>query len=573
MYMRAIQSRLMCIDTGWKVVYGAHIFMEFTTFRHDAGAGLRPARLQGRDGTVFRSNRPLKRGAAMGAPPLILPPADGYNRTLTANVHPPGWTNPEPAPCYNLVVIGAGTAGLVCAAGAAGLGARVALVECHLLGGDCLTYGCVPSKGIIRASRAIHEAQNGGRFGIAGGESLSVDFAAAMERMRRVRSEISPHDSARRFRDELGVDVFFGEGRFVSRDTVEVEGKRLRFRKAAVCTGARAAAPPIPGIEEAGYLTNETVFSLTELPPRLAVIGSGPIGCELAQTFARLGSRVTLLERGGHILPREDRNAAEIVQAAFDRDGVLVLLETKTVGAARRGTEKVVTVERGGERRELVVDEILVGVGRAPNVEGLGLEVAGIAFDPQRGIRVDERLRTGNPRVYAAGDCCFPYKFTHTADALARIVIANALFMGRQRTSALTIPWCTYTDPEVAHVGMYEEEAQAKGIEVTTLTVPLSEVDRARLDGETEGFARVHLRKGTDRILGATIVARHAGEMIGELTLAMTAGLGLGAIGRTILPYPTQAEAAKKLADAYNRTRLTPFVKKVLGAWLKWQRG
>ena len=503
-------------------------------------------------------------------PPLL--PQTEENRILAANVRPPDWVNPEPAPCYNLVVIGAGTAGLVTAAGAAGLGARVALVERHLLGGDCLNYGCVPSKGIIRAARAIHDVRTSREFGIAGGERAAIDFAAAMERMRRIRSEISPHDSARRFRDELGVDVFFGEGRFTSPDTVEVEGKRLRFRKAAVCTGARAAAPPIPGIEEAGYLTNETVFALTTLPPRLAVIGSGPIGCELAQTFARLGGQVTLLERGGHILPREDPDAAGCVQDAFIRDGVQVSLRTRTLGAARRGTEKIVTVERGGEVLELAVDEILVGVGRAPNVEGLGLEVAGIDFDAQRGVKVDERLRTGNPRVFAAGDICFPWKFTHTADALARILIANALFMGRQKTSALTVPWCTYTDPEVAHVGIYEKEAQAQGIEVLTLTVSLAEVDRALLDGEAYGFARVHLKKGTDRILGATIVARHAGEMINELSLAMTAGLGLSAIGRTIHPYPTQAEAVKKLADAYNRTRLTPLVKRVLGAWLKWQR-
>ena len=481
----------------------------------------------------------------MTQPHQILPQT-GENRILVENVHPPEWINPDPAPRYNLVVLGAGTAGLVCAAGAAGLGAKVALIERHLLGGDCLNYGCVPSKGIIRAARAIHEARHSALFGIAGGEALTIDFGRAMERMRQIRAEISPHDSARRFRDELGVDIFFGAGRFIGPDAIEVGGKRLNFRKAAVCTGARAAVPPIPGFEEAGYLTNETVFSLTELPRRLAVIGSGPIGCELAQTFARLGSAVTILERGGHILPREDRDAAEVLQQAFTRNGVQLSLETKTIAAAGRGTEKVVTVEHNGKSRELVVDEILVGVGRAPNVEGLGLEAAGIAFDPQLGVKVDERLRTSNPRVFAAGDICFPYKFTHTADALARILIANALFMGRQKSSTLTIPWCTYTDPEIAHVGLYERDARDVGIEVTTLTVPLTDVDRALLDGETEGFARVHLKKGSDAILGATIVARHAGEMISELSLAMTNGLGLSAVGNTIHPYPTQAEAVKK---------------------------
>jgi pyruvate/2-oxoglutarate dehydrogenase complex dihydrolipoamide dehydrogenase (E3) component len=470
------------------------------------------------------------------------------------------------------VVIGAGTAGLVCAAGAASLGAKVALIERHLLGGDCLNYGCVPSKGIIRSARAVNDARNGSEFGVTGAAGAGIDFGAAMARMRRLRAGLSHHDSAARFRDELGVDVFFGAGSFTEPDTIAVEGKLLRFKKVVICTGARSAAPPFPGIEEAGYLTSETVFSLTGLPRRIAVIGSGPIGCELAQTFARLGSDVTIIERGGHILPREDLDAAEIVQNAFLRDGVHLALETKTIAAARRGDEKVIIAEQGGKSIEIIVDEILVGVGRAPNVEGLGLEKAGIAFDPRQGVKVDVRLRTSNPRVFAAGDICFPYKFTHTADALARIVIANALFMGRQKSSVLVIPWCTYTDPEVAHVGMYEEEARKRGFAVTTLTVPLCEVDRAVLDGETDGFARVHLKEGSDKILGATIVARHAGEMINELSLAMTAGLGLSVIGRTICPYPTQAEVVKKLADAWNRTRLTPQVKKALEIWLKWQR-
>jgi pyruvate/2-oxoglutarate dehydrogenase complex dihydrolipoamide dehydrogenase (E3) component len=502
--------------------------------------------------------------------PEVLP-NDPYNETLVANVHPPDWVNPEPAGRYNLVVIGAGTAGLITAAGAAGLGARVALIERHLMGGDCLNVGCVPSKGILRASRAIFDARAGGEFGVRHGDGITFDFAAAMERMRRLRADISHHDSARRYRDELGVDVFIGQGSFSGPDSVEVEGKKLFFKRCALCTGARASAPPIPGIIEAGYLTNETIFSLTEIPPRLAVIGGGPIGCELAQAFARFGSKVTMIEYVGHVLSREDADAAEIVQQAMVRDGIDLCLQAKILGVVRKGSEKIISVEQDGNSMEISVDEILVGIGRAPNVEGLNLEAAGIAYDQRQGVSVDELLRTNNPRVYAAGDICFPFKFTHTADALARILIANALFMGRQRTSALTIPWCTFTDPEIAHVGMYEKDAGKKGIEVTTLTVPLSDVDRAVLDGETDGFARVHLRKGTDRILGATIVARHAGEMINEFSLAITNGLGLSAIGRTIHPYPTQAEVIKRLADAYNRTRLTPFVKKVLGGWLKWQ--
>lgn len=498
-------------------------------------------------------------------------PLDTYNEILTNNVRPPGWVNPDPNGRYNLVVIGAGTAGLISAAGAAGLGAKVALIERHLMGGDCLNVGCVPSKGIIRASRAFFDARNSAGFGVVGCEGINFDFGAAMERMRRLRAEISQHDSARRFRDELGVDVYIGNGSFVAPDCVEVTGKKLFFKKAALCTGARAAALPIPGLAETGYLTNETVFSLTKLPPRLAVIGAGPIGCELAQSFARFGSIVTLIESGPHILTREDRDAADILHQAFIREGIVLQLGVKIISVEQRGTDKVLKLEQAGRLIEVSADAILVGVGRTPNTDGLDLENAGISYD-KSGVKVSDTLQTSNPNVYAAGDICFPYKFTHTADALARILIANALFMGRQKSSALTIPWCTYTDPEIAQVGMYERDAKEKGVELTTLTVPLSDIDRAILDGETRGFARVHLCKGTDRILGATIVARHAGEMINEFSLAITNGLGLSAIGKTIHPYPTQSEVIKRLADAYNRTRLTPFAKRILGGWLKWQR-
>ena len=503
--------------------------------------------------------------------PLIYP-QDVHNQTLVNNVHPLSWKNPEPAQSYNLVVIGAGTAGLVTAAGAAGLGAKVALIERHLMGGDCLNVGCVPSKGLIRASRAAHDMKTAGEFGITCGGGATIDFSKAMERMRRIRAGISYHDSFERFSKELGIDVFLGSGTFIGPDRIEVDGLRLCFKNAAICTGARAAALPIPGIEETGYLTNENVFWLTELPKRLLVIGGGPIGCELSQAFARMGSIVTMIEMSGRLLMREDADAAELVRKSMLRDGVMFHLNARILKTEKRGADRVITIEQNGKPLELAGDEILVGVGRAPNVDGLGLEAAGILYDTRMGVKVNEMLRTSNPRVYAAGDICFPYKFTHTADALARIVIANALFKGRQKTSSLVVPWCTYTDPEVAHVGMYEKDARDQGIEVLTLTVLLSDIDRAQLDGETEGFARVHLKKGSDKILGATLVARHAGEMINELSLAITAGLGLSAIGKTIHPYPTQAESIKRLADAYNRSRLTPFVKKLFTAWLKWQR-
>lgn len=502
--------------------------------------------------------------------PDILP-RDAHNQALVANVHPPNWVNPQPCGRYNLVVIGAGTAGLVAAAGAAGLGAKVALIERHFMGGDCLNVGCVPSKAIIRASRALFEARNSGAFGVLGGDSLAFNFAAAMERMRCLRSGLSRHDSAHRFRDELGIDVFIGQGRFVDPECIEVDGQHLLFDRAALCTGARAAAPAIPGLEAAGYLTNETLFELTELPGRLAVIGGGPTGCEMAQAFARFGSRVSLIQHGRHLLSREDADAAGIVQAVFVREGIDLHLGATISAVETDGKDKILRLERDNVAMEVRVDAILVGIGRAPNIEGLDLDKAGIACN-RTGVQVNDLLQTANPRVYAAGDICSPYKFTHTADAQARILIANALFKGRQKVSGLIIPWCTYTDPEIAHVGLSEGEAREKGLALTTLTVPLATVDRAILDGETEGFARIHLRKGTDKILGATLVARHAGEMINEITLAITSGLGLGAIGRTIHPYPTQSEAIKKLADAYNKTRLTGLVRQVLGLWLRWRR-
>lgn len=503
--------------------------------------------------------------------PLQILPADVYNRQLLDNVHPNGWVNPRPGGRYNLVVIGGGTAGLISASGAAGLGAKVALVEREFLGGDCLNVGCVPSKALIRASRAFADVRDAGEFGVSVPPGASVDFPAAMERMRRLRASISPADSAARYRD-LGVDVFLGSGRFSGRDTLDVDGQSLRFSRAVIATGARAARPSAPGLDEAGYLTNETVFSLTSLPRRMAVIGAGPIGCELAQAFARFGSEVHLLSNGPKILPREDDDAVELLHRALVRDGIRLQLDSRVMGASIQAGEKVLQIQQGARISELRVDAILIGVGRQPNVEGLNLEAAGVVYDRHEGVNVNDRLQTSNHRIFAAGDICSRYKFTHAADAMARIAIQNALFLGRAKASRLVIPWCTYTDPEIAHVGLYEHEAQERGIAVRTFVQELRHVDRAILDGETEGFVKVHVRAGGDRIVGATIVARHAGEMISELTLAMTAGVGLGTLARTIHPYPTQSEAIKRAADAYNRTRLTPAVKRLFERWLAWRR-
>lgn len=491
-------------------------------------------------------------------------PRDEHNRRLLDAVHPAGWVNPPARDRYHLVVLGAGTGGLVTAAIGAALGARVALVERALMGGDCLNTGCVPSKAVIRASRGWSDARAAARR--FGGPSASGagDFAAAMERMRRLRADIAPVDGARRFRDDLGVDVFLGEGRFVADDAVEVEGRRLRFHRCVIATGGRPADPGIEGLSD--YLTNETVFSLTSLPDRLLVIGGGPISCELGQAFARFGSRVTLLESGPRILPRDDADAAAVVAAALRRDGVEVV-----PGAAVQRVEedgRRVRFRVAGEDRVLDASHVLVAAGRAPNLEGLCLERAGVEAG-QEGVRVDDHLRTSNRRVFAIGDVASRYRFTHAADAQARMVVRNALFFGRGRASSLIVPWCTYTSPEVAQVGITAEEAEERGRAVQTITVALHEVDRARLDGAEEGFLRVHLRAGSDRILGATLVAEHAGDLISQITQAMVAGIGLGRVGETVFPYPTQAEVIRKAADAWRRTRLTPRARSAFRAFFR----
>ncbi len=502
----------------------------------------------------------------------IVIPWDEHNQQLVAHVHPLDWKNPKPAKRYNLVVIGAGTAGLVSAAGAAGLGARVALVERHLMGGDCLNVGCVPSKALIGAARAAAAVRDAAGFGVQVPDGARVDFAQAMARMRRLRASIAANDSAGRFSD-LGVDVFLGDARFIDGHTVEAGGEQLHFKKAVIATGARAAAPPIEGLSEVAYLTNETVFSLTELPRRLAIIGAGPIGCEMAQAFARFGSEVFVIESMHGILPREDRDASEMVLASLQKDGVKLLCCGKglKLSKAADGDKIRFSVDAHDTHYEEVVDRLLLAVGRAPNVEGLGLDEAGVAFTP-KGVQVNDRLQTTNRDIYAAGDICSPYQFTHAADFMARLVIRNALFMGRGKASALTIPWCTYTAPEIAHVGLYEKQAQDQGIPVETFTRPFNAVDRAILEGQTRGLVRVHVRKGSDKIIGATVVASHAGDMISEVTLAMSHGLGLKQIANTIHPYPTQAEAIRQVADSYNRTRLTPLVKSFFTRWMAWRR-
>jgi pyruvate/2-oxoglutarate dehydrogenase complex dihydrolipoamide dehydrogenase (E3) component len=460
---------------------------------------------------------------------------------LLAHVRPSGWRNPDPAPLYDLVVIGGGTAGLVCAAGAAGLGARVAIVERARLGGDCLNTGCVPSKALLRAARAVHDARRAADAGVT--MTSRVDFAAVMDSVRARRADLAPHDSAQRL-SSLGVHVFLSEASFAGPRSVSVDGRELKFRRAVIATGSRPTIPPIPGLSNRPFLTSETIWDLREQPRSLLVVGGGPIGCELAQAFGLLGTDVSLVETEPRLLPREDRDAAEIVTRRLTADGVRVRTGA-SIGA-----------------RDLDADAVLVAVGRTPNTEELNLDAAGVVASG-RGVTVDDRLRTSNRRIYAAGDICSAYQFTHAADAMARIVIQNALFHGRKRVSALVIPWATYTFPEVAHVGPTSDEVAKAGAEA--LTVQFADVDRAVIEGDPDGFLRVHHRKG--RVLAATLVAPHAGELIGQIASLLRRGGSVAEFSGDIFPYPTAADVLRKAGDTYRRTQLTPRIRGVLGRY------
>ena len=468
------------------------------------------------------------------------------------------WRNPKSADKYNLVVIGAGPGGITAAREAAALGAKVALIERNLIGGDRLNVGCVPSKAIIRTARLYAEMRDAENFGAQVPGSIGIGFPTVMERMRRIQARISRRRLGAAIESRRASMCISARRALPDPTPSRWTARTLRFKKALIATGARPMTPPIPGLAEAGYLTNENVFNLTECPRRLLVIGGGPLGCELAQAFCRLGSHVIIAQDDPMFLPKEERDAAQILSDALARDGVEIHLNTTVVAVRMEGARKIVDLVSDDDKFSVSVDEILAGIGRAPNVEGMNLEAAGVRYDTETGIHVDDFLQTSNPRIYAAGDVCLEHKFTHAAEASARIVVRNALFLGRKRLSALTIPWCTYTDPEIAHVGLYVREAREKAIPVKTFTVLMHDVDRAVTDGEEEGFVKIHVKDGTDRILGATVVARHAGEMINGLSLAITSGIGLRALARVIHTYPTQAEAIKMAADAYKRTRLTP---------------
>jgi pyruvate/2-oxoglutarate dehydrogenase complex dihydrolipoamide dehydrogenase (E3) component/uncharacterized membrane protein YdjX (TVP38/TMEM64 family) len=478
----------------------------------------------------------------------------------------------------NLVVIGAGAGGLVSAYIAAAVKAKVTLVEGHKMGGDCLNYGCVPSKALIRSAKLMHQLRHAAEFGVrdAGGR---LDFAAVMARIRQVVQAIEPHDSVERY-TQLGVEVLQGHARITSPWTVQVtlaDGRQqtLSTRSIVVATGASPFVPPIPGLYDTGFVTSDTVWGLQELPRRLVVLGGGPIGCELAQSFARLGSQVTQVEMAPQVMGREDPEVAALVAAALQADGVRLLTGHEAVRAQLQGGERQLVVRAGGAEAAIPFDVLLCAVGRSPRVSGFGLEELGIPLTPRKTIATNAWLQTVYPNIYAVGDVAGPYQFTHTAAHQAWYAAVNALF-GRFRRFAAdysVIPWATFTDPEVARVGLSENEARAQGIAVEVTRYDLDDLDRAIADGSTHGFVKVLTVPGKDRILGVTIVGSHAGDLLAEYVLAMKHGLGLNKILGTIHTYPTLAEANKYAAGAWKRAHAPQGLLRWVQRYHAWERG
>jgi pyruvate/2-oxoglutarate dehydrogenase complex dihydrolipoamide dehydrogenase (E3) component len=483
----------------------------------------------------------------------------GDEDVFLRRVRPALWRNPAPRGSYDLAVIGAGPAGLAAAQAAVRLGARVALIERNRIGGNSLNAGSVPSKAMLQTARVYASMREAEEFGAPLPTQPRLDFGKVMERMRRVRTRIAEHQSVDKLAAQ-GIDIFFGAARFDGASALLIGDARLHFEKALVATGARPKPPAkIPGLDATGYHTSATIFESGTLPRRLAVIGGGPLGCEMAQAFSRLGSRVTLVQDEPKFLPFEERDAAEILSRSLARDGVTIRLNTTVAGARRAGGAKVIETVNNEVKNDIETDEILLSIGRVPNVEELGLEAAGIEFDAATGIKTDDLLRTTNADVYAAGDVCLVLKFTNAAVATGRIAARNALSgrpeEGQERQSGLNIPWCTYCDPEIAHIGTHVWQARQQGIAIKSYTVMMHDVDRAITDGLHEGFVKIHVAEGTDRILGATIVASRASELVNEMSVIMSAGMGLNDLAGVIHTYPAESGAIVLAALAYVRNQ------------------
>ena len=505
------------------------------------------------------------------APPADVSPMDESNKKLVSSCGPKDRVNPTPQE-YDLVVVGAGVAGLLSSIMSKALGKKVLLIEKHYMGGDCLNVGCFPSKALISCARRAHEAANSSALGV-NVTGVSVDFPFVMERMRKLRSQIaSTHDSVERYCRDFCTDIMLGSAVFTSKTSLEVTGhdgksQTVNFSKAMIATGGSASIPPIPGLREAPHITNMTLFNLEELPSSIVLIGAGPIGIEMAQTMARFGSKVTILEIAPQLLPREDEDAAMVLQKKLSEEKNLTILvgisivnityngNGKSANDARMKApwdEYTVSIKTSsGESQLIRTSALLNATGRAPNVSGLGLELAGVQYDTRSGVHIDEFFQTSNPSIYSCGDVASPFKFTHAADWQARTAIRN-MFLGlRESHDNLLTPWCTYTDPEIAHVGKYEKELKTSGVAFETYKRELKDVDRCLCEGVEEGFVKITCSEGTDRILGATIVGPNAGDLISQITLCMTNGIGLSKIAGTMYPYPTTAEAIRQCAAQY----------------------
>lgn len=476
---------------------------------------------------------------------------DPFLDKLQQTIFPSNWINPKPIEQYDLLVVGGGPGGMTAATIASTLNARVALVEKEHLGGECLSYGCIPSKAFLRCSRVVQDVRQASEYGLEVPAGWKVNFGAVMQRVHRLQATLAPIDSPEHFK-KLGIDVFFGTGHFTDPNTLVVGNQTIRFKKAIIVTGTQPIPLTIPGLDSSDYWTNQNIFQMPTLPRRLAIIGGGPISCELSQAFLRFGSQVNLVTHAATLLPKDDLIASERLKKVFEKEGMKIFMQTHVKRVEKKGKEKILYLENG---EQIVADEIFVAIGRIPVTKGLDLERASISYDQQKGILTNDYLQTSNPNIYAAGDVTSPYKFTHISQELSKMAAINALNGNHEKQSTLIVPWCTYTDPEIAHIGLSEQEARQQGIPTEVIMVEMSEVGRAILDGQTTGFVKLLIRENSDQIIGATLMAANAGDMISELSVAMQSKQGLLDLSQAIHTFPTQAEILRTAAETVLRKR------------------